>query len=150
MKTGSNLPFCCAPSLFYVVWRIKRQITLIFRFIVLFWATTRIGLHVLILKEHRSFLTLAPVSLSPASCIPSPLWLVSSHMPETELITTTEQLCRISSFMPNKPLAFHSDKYVTWWCCVMSQSYRDSRRGFWQGDSGEGRAVIGVDFLHAQ
>ena len=32
---------------------------LIFRLIFLFWATTRIGLHALILKEHISFLTLS-------------------------------------------------------------------------------------------
>ena len=63
-----------------------------------FGVTTRIGLHVLMLKTHRFphtvqccssvFLLslkhsiLAPVSLRPPSRIPSLLWLVNSHMPE--------------------------------------------------------------------
>ena len=47
----------------------------IFRFIVLFWVSTRIGLHALMLRKHASFLCfLCPVL---QRCVPPPFKLPS-------------------------------------------------------------------------
>ena len=45
---------------------------------------------------------LAPVSLRPSSLILTLLWLVSSQTPEPAMLTTSEQLCWIDLYMPNR------------------------------------------------
>ena len=62
--------------------------------------------------------------------IPSLLWLVSSHIPVPALLTATEQLCYIDSYVANQLLGVDYlminiwyDKYLTWWHSVMSQSH---------------------------
>lgn len=91
----------------YNTLHIWRHIMLICRFLILFWVTTRTGLHALLLKKqyYRTVQCCSTVSPShwdtlfyllslwaPPSWIPRLLWLVSSPMPDPALLTTG-QLC---------------------------------------------------------
>lgn len=91
VKTISNRP----------VWK-SSNLTILMRRIS-YLVTTRIGSHALVFCDHiilsRSAAQCSPcvwtlcVFLRSPSLIPGLLWLVSSHMPEPALLTTTEQPC---------------------------------------------------------
>ena len=112
----------------------RTHILLIFRFMILFWVTASIFLHALMVNKHTSLQccsSVFPLCLKccfssclfkpppPTSKIPCLLWLVNSHRPESAWLTTTEQLCWISSWVPNYPWGIQCPN--TWhgevvWC----------------------------------
>ena len=78
-----------------------------FSFIILYWVTTRTGSHAVVLNKHTaSILSSAAALESPSVLAPlCPLWLVSSHTPETVTLTPTEQLCWTTCYVTNQLLS---------------------------------------------
>ena len=100
----------------------RRHVILIFRFIFLFWVTTRAGFCIycsenVLFSLHLKCSVLVTVSLIPVFRKPSLLWLVSSHMPDpapltwcdvrvTELRVTVAECFRSSVFRGREELLF--------------------------------------------
>ena len=118
----------------------------IFRFMVLFWVTTRISWHPVVLQlcipalsEMLSFSSC--LSLRPHP-IPSPLWVVSSHTPEPVPLTTTKQLCWFY-ILCAKLTSKHELYNIMWQKCDVTESHHQ-RWDYWQDVSG---AVFSLTFL---
>ena len=104
---------------------LKTHIILIFRLIILFWVTSRIGLHELMFRKHIVFLKLfsAAALYSLSSQAPS---IVIGQLTHAWAITAYHNRVDVQNqFICAKLAARHKlCKCITSWCSVMSQSHR--------------------------
>ena len=136
----------------FVFFFYRRHIMFIFRFIILFWVTARVAFHALLLKNTSVLscfdivfhtvlvlcLFLAPLSLRPS--LPKytmQFWLVSSHMPDPVLRTTTSEQLSYIHFLYAKLAVMHTFMQMcdmVTWCDVMKS--QTQRQDYWRGVSG--------------